>query len=47
MSKILILDFGSQTTHLIKCRFLDLGIETEIIEPLRELYKDEVRICGR
>ncbi len=32
MSKILILDFGSQTTHLIKRRFLDLGIETEIID---------------
>src|SRR5690242_16057317 len=31
--KILIVDFGSQTTHLIARRLLDLGITAEIVDP--------------
>src|SRR3989344_5305592 len=30
---ILIVDFGSQTTHLISRRLKDLGINSEIIDP--------------
>ena len=30
---ILIIDFGSQTTHLISRRLKDLGIKSEIVEP--------------
>lgn len=30
---IIIIDFGSQTAHLIGRRFRDLGIETKLIEP--------------
>ncbi len=30
---IVVVDFGSQTTHLIKRRFKDLSIKTKIVEP--------------
>lgn len=37
MNKILIVDFGSQTTHLIGRRIRELGIENKIIEPEKAL----------
>lgn len=40
---ILIVDFGSQTCHLISRRIKDLGVETKIIDPenaLREIKKN-------
>ncbi len=38
---IIIVDFGSQTTHLISRRILDFGIPTEIIDPKAALKKIE------
>ena len=43
---ILILDFGSQTAHLISRRIRDLGIDVEVIEPeafLLEIKKQKPR----
>ena len=37
--KIIIIDFGSQTCHLIGRRLRDLGIEIEIIDPEKTLPK--------
>lgn len=36
---ILVIDFGSQTTHLIQRRIKDLGIDSEIIHPEEALEK--------
>lgn len=36
---IVIIDFGSQTAHLIARRFRDLGIDTEIIDPDHSVAK--------
>ena len=36
---IILIDFGSQTTHLIGRRLRDLGVEVEIVEPSDALKK--------
>jgi len=44
MAQIIIIDFGSQTTHLIGRRLADLGVITEIIDPhnaLKKIKKDK------
>lgn len=42
---ILIIDFGSQTTHLISQRLNDLGISTQIIEPenLTTAFNEQIK----
>jgi len=38
--KILVVDFGSQTAHLITRRFKDLGIQAELVDP-----DDAYKVC--
>jgi len=45
---IIIIDFGSQTTHLISRRFEDLGIKTKIVDPSESnfIIKNDHQISG-
>ncbi len=44
---IIIVDFGSQTTHLISRRILDFGVPTEIVDPKEAMKKiDALKPAG-
>jgi GMP synthase (glutamine-hydrolysing) len=43
---IVIIDFGSQTTHLIKRRISNFGIETQIVEPEKFSASDYPDLAG-
>ena len=41
---IYVVDFGSQTAHLISRRVRDFGIDVEVIEPDEVLTKVKIKI---
>jgi GMP synthase (glutamine-hydrolysing) len=43
---IVVIDFGSQTTHLIKRRISNFGIETQIVEPEKFSASDYPDLAG-